>query len=166
MRIFLIGYMGAGKSYWAGKLAAYYNTPFTDIDDEMIKYEGLSIAAIFDSKGEAYFRKLERAILQQIISTKEKKIIACGGGTPCFYDNMKKMKSVGITIWLNTTTNILLQRLQLERAKRPLLQHIDKIEDFIEKQLQERKTYYTQADIIINNPNISVEEFVKTIQHV
>jgi len=158
--------MGSGKSYWANKLAAYYRIPFIDIDDEITKQEALSISEIFNTKGEAYFRKLEHTILQQIISTKEKKIIACGGGTPCFYNNMKNMKSAGITIWLNIPTNILLQRLQLEQAKRPLLQDIDDIKVFIEKQLQKREMYYKQADIIINNTNISIEEFVKTIQHV
>ena len=79
---------------------------------------------------------------------------------------MNNMKSAGITIWLNIPTNILLQRLQLEQAKRPLLQDIDDIEVFIEKQLQKREMYYKQADIIINNTNISIEEFVKIIQHV
>lgn len=79
---------------------------------------------------------------------------------------MKNMKSAGITIWLNIPKNILLQRLQLEQAKRPLLQDIDDIKVFIEKQLQKREMYYKQADIIINNANISIEEFVKTIQHV
>lgn len=158
--------MGSGKSYWANKLAAYYRIPFIDIDDEITKQEALSISEIFNTKGEAYFRKLEHTILQQIISTKEKKIIACGGGTPCFYNNMNNMKSAGITIWLNIPTNILLQRLQLEQAKRPLLQDIDDIEVFIEKQLQKREMYYKQADIIINNTNISIEEFVKIIQHV
>jgi len=166
MHIFLIGYMGSGKSYWANKLAAYYGIPFIDIDDEITKQEALSISKIFNTKGEAYFRKLEHTILQQIISTKEKKIIACGGGTPCFYNNMNNMKSAGITIWLNMPKNILLQRLQLEQAKRPLLQDIDDIKVFIEKQLQKREMYYKQADIIINNANISIEEFVKIIQHV
>lgn len=168
MKLFLIGYMGVGKSYWGRKLANYWNVHFIDLDDEIAMQEKLVITDIFQQKGEIYFRQLEQKTLQQYIQKYENFVMACGGGTPCFYDNLVKMRSVGSIVWLNPSTKILLQRLQEEQVKRPLIKdlNVQALEKFIEQQIKEREKYYNQADIIINDLGISIEELAKTIQNV
>lgn len=160
--------MGAGKSYYGKKIADYYNLQFIDLDDEIALQENLTIIDIFQQKGEIYFRQIEHKTLQQYIQEDKNFVMACGGGTPCFYDNIVKMKNTGITIWLNPSKKILLNRLCQEQEKRPLIKNLNfkALDNFIEQQIQEREKYYNQAAIIITKPNISIQEIAKKIQYV
>src|SRR5699024_2429690 len=109
MRIYLLGFMGAGKTYWGQKLKFTLNLPFYDLDQVIEAEEGLSIPEIFENFGENHFRLLETEYLKKV-SESENVLVSCGGGTPCFMDNMSVMKEMGLTIWLNTSLEMMVDR--------------------------------------------------------
>src|SRR6266850_347126 len=121
MRIFLIGFMGSGKTHWGKQLAQRLKLPFYDLDEEIQAGEKKTIPQIFSEKGEEYFRMLEKELLEDIIGDHQSLVISCGGGTPCFFNNIDMMKKHGTVVWLNTAINVLYDRLVKEKAKRPLL---------------------------------------------
>ncbi len=147
--IYLIGFMGCGKSYLGKLLAKRLQYDFIDMDAYLEAKESKTIAQIFKEGGEGAFRKLERDYLTAS-GDFEKTVIATGGGCPCFYDNMEWMDVSGQTIYLKTPTAVLVNRLQSETAHRPLLAGKSKKElaEFIEAKLLERAPYYEQAQII------------------
>lgn len=149
--IFLIGFMGSGKTHWGTIWSEKYKLPFLDLDDAIEKQEGLTIAAIFQKYGEQGFREMEKRQLRKALNPGGL-LIACGGGTPCFQDNMNWMKKNGIVVYLRATPEYLLTRVINERAKRPLLKEIDEEELllFIQKKLQARSSVYQQADLIVD----------------
>ena len=151
MRFYLIGYMGSGKSYWGKKWAQVTGMHFIDLDETIEKQENKTIRNIFSEKGESYFRNLESGCLHKI-SSNENSIIACGGGTPCYHNNMEWMNQNGMTIYLEASPELLANRLMKGKQKRPILMNIedDKLVDFIAEKLQEREPYYFQAKIILS----------------
>jgi shikimate kinase len=168
MRIFLIGFMGSGKSYWGSHLAAQLKFPFYDLDDVIATKENHPVAEIFTQSGEEYFRVKERETLEELIDNNSSMVLSCGGGTPCFFNNIEKMKKYGIVVWLNTHIDILLHRLIKEKESRPLMKNIpdEEMRTFIIRKLNERKIYYEQADVILDNEDsISVNLFLQTILH-
>lgn len=168
MRIFLIGFMGSGKTHWAKQLADRLKLPLFDLDLEIIHSENRSIPEIFSVSGEEYFRVKERKILETLIDKNDSMVLSCGGGTPCFLNNIELMKKYGTVVWLNTHVEVLLQRLLREKAQRPLLKNVDDhdLKSYIIRKLNERRMYYQQADVTIDNENsISVNYFVETILH-
>ena len=168
MRIFLIGFMGSGKTHWAKILADRLKLPLYDLDLEIINKEQRSIPEIFSTSGEEYFRVQERTILESLIDENESMVLSCGGGTPCFLNNIELMKKYGTVVWLNTHVDVLLQRLLREKAQRPLLKNVDdnELKGYIVRKLNERRMYYQQADVTIDNENsISVNYLVETILH-
>lgn len=150
-RIYLIGFMGSGKSHIGQLLSSAMGLHYIDLDKEIEK-KGMSISEIFNQKGENYFRKLEREALLETIAL-EKTIIACGGGTPCFFDNMEWMNRNGITIFLNPAIEILMERLINEREKRPLLlkKSDNEIHTYIIELLKTRMQFYQKADFEIQD---------------
>ncbi len=146
MKIFLIGMMGAGKSYWAQKLAAAHGMDWIDLDAQVEKATQMSIAEIFETEGEDYFRNKEREVLQQL-SVFDHLIIATGGGLPCFHDNMDWMNKNGITIWLYEPIEVLVKRLLPEKKHRPLIKDLsdEELSGFLSKRLAERKPFYSKA---------------------
>lgn len=126
--------------------------PFIDLDDFIVVRAGKPITAIFEEGGEVLFRKLEQEALQSLIEARPENIlIACGGGTPCFGDNMNYMKKAGETIYLKTPINELARRLLPQKAHRPLIKHLrdEELEPFIQNLLSQRESYYLQADHIL-----------------
>lgn len=148
MRIYLLGFMGSGKSFSGKQLAEKFNMSFVDLDDYIEKQEGQSIRSIFKNKGEDYFRKAEMHCLHKM-STKEMTVISTGGGTPCFFDNMDWMNKDGITVFLETPVRILTNRLLEGKEHRPLLKDFSQKElaSFIEHKLEERNPFYHQAQV-------------------
>lgn len=142
--IFIIGFMGAGKTTLALDLAHKLNLPSLDSDFEIRTAEGLSIQEIFHTKGERYFRNLETHWITSL--TKEARVISCGGGLPCFNDNLLTLKSMGKVIFLDTPIDIILQRIQTSQD-RPLIQN--KTEEEIKALYEKRAIYYRLADEII-----------------
>lgn len=144
--IYLIGFMGAGKSFTARKLGEYLQLPVYDLDDLLEQRARQSITDIFTNKGEAYFRALEASVLRET-SSLAPSVIACGGGTPCFHENMPWMNRAGITIYLDVPENILATRLEKEAAHRPILQSGADIGDIVHNKLTERRVFYEQAQV-------------------
>ena len=157
MSVFLIGYMGSGKSTIGSKLSKIMDIPFIDLDSMIEKEIGISIHNIFRDKGEHFFREQEHSILTNL-NFSNKSIIASGGGTPCFFNNHNFMKTIGPTIYLKVTPNELFKRLQLDK-KRPLLFNNKlNLKDFINKELSDREKYYQMSDYIIESDDIAVNQ--------
>lgn len=165
MRYFLIGFMGTGKSYWGKQWAAANGIAFYDLDEEIEKKEGQKIAQIFDTKGEGYFRKKEKEMLHSFFE-KDHFILSCGGGTPCFFDNMTKMNQHGITIYLKTDVDELVKRLLKEKALRPVISNVkdDMLKDFIIDKLKGREAFYQKAIYHFNTAYLDNDNFKKIIR--
>src|SRR4028119_2148470 len=124
MKIFMIGFMGCGKTHWGKLLSEKLKVPFFDLDAMIEEREGKPIAEIFSEMGEEYFRMLEKDVLYLVTERHQTFIMACGGGTPCFFNNIDYMKRRGTTIWIHCSTDCLYERLRKEKAARPLIQNI------------------------------------------
>lgn len=155
--IFLIGFMGCGKSTKAKQLANRLDCPVIDLDAEIVKSQEMSIAEYFEQHGEAAFRKLESETLKTF-DYPATCVVATGGGLPCFFDNMEWMNANGKTIYLQMTPPQLVSRLH-NREKRPLLKGMDddQLLAFIEMKLAERNPFYNQAQIVINAFDLDAE---------
>jgi shikimate kinase len=168
MKIVLIGYMGSGKSVIGNRLAKVLSAAFYDLDTEIEKEEKMSIASIFDEKGEIYFRKKERATLLRLLEEDNQSIIATGGGTPCYGNMMETIisKPGVIVIYLRASLETLTQRLSHEKEKRPLIAHLKTdalLNDFIRKHLFERNFYYFQAERTVRVDDKTVAQIVEEI---
>lgn len=164
MKIFLIGFMGCGKSTKAKQLAARLDCPVIDLDAVIVAEQGMAISAYFAEFGEDAFRKLESETLKNY-PYPETCVVATGGGLPCFFDNMDWMNANGKTVYLQMSPKALLSRLH-NRQKRPLIAAMNDEEllVFIEKKLTERDPFYTQAQVIVNAFDLSVEELEVALQ--
>jgi shikimate kinase len=160
MQIFLVGFMGSGKTHWGRIWSAVNPFSFADLDDIIEKEQGTTIKKIFEEKGEEYFRNIETATLRSF-TQHPNSIIACGGGTACFNENMHWMNEHGTTVYLKSTPKELAVRLLSEKNHRPVIKdiHDDKLEDFIAKKLSERESFYSQAKIILDTKNITAATF-------
>jgi len=149
MKLFLIGFMGAGKTTLAAQLAKQHSVSFVDLDEYIESKEGMSIPQIFSEKGPRYFRQKERDALQELLFESEPQIIATGGGTPFHYKNLKWMKKRGTVVYIYVPWHDLLPRLkkvQSEQNNRPLLQNRDENQWF--DLYKKRDPKYRQAHII------------------
>lgn len=161
--LFLIGMPLAGKSYWAGELARHYQLSFTDLDTEIERRVGIPIQDIFKEQGEDGFRKHEQSVLKNLIMKKEVDIIACGGGTPVFYDNMERMKQHGCVVYLEADTTTLIERFAAATTERPLLKHADNRKEALDELLAQRKNIYEQAHYTLDTNRLSVSNFEQII---
>ncbi|MBK8443962.1 MAG: shikimate kinase [Sphingobacteriales bacterium] len=150
IRIFLLGFMATGKSTVGALLAQTLQYDFIDLDEYIATRCRKSIKTLISVHGETYFREQEAAALQEM-SGFERVVVATGGGTPCFFDNMQFMNNKGCTVYLQTPPEVLYQRLKFQQAHRPLIAHLkgDELMNFIQNTLQQRQLYYQQAQIII-----------------
>ena len=164
-RVFLIGMMGSGKSYWAQRLSEKREMDWMDLDQQIEKDTSLSIKEIFTSYGEEYFREKERDALHEL-SNYNNLIVAVGGGTSCFYNNIQWMNEHGITIWIDESVDILAERLKKEKAHRPLIKDLsdDELHNFLSNKLAERSPFYSQAQYHLQGTNISDSSFAKIFQ--
>lgn len=168
-RIFLIGYMGAGKTTLGKALARETNLDFYDLDWFIEDRFHKKISDIFAERGESGFREIERNMLREV-GEFENVIISCGGGTPCFFDNMDYMNGQGDTIFLNATPVALKEHLLMGKSQRPLIQgkSPEELVEFIKESLAGRMPFYTKAkhSIIINTIHTreDIQSYVAVIQ--
>ena len=157
--------MGSGKTHWGKQLSEKLHVPFFDLDKLVSETEQKSITRIFADMGEEYFRYKEKQVLEEVVADHDSFIISCGGGTPCFFNNITFMKNHGKVVWLNTQVDVLVNRLLLEKNSRPLIRDIPSTElkSFIMKKLLSRKLYYQQADIIVNEESIHIDNFIEIL---
>lgn len=144
--IFLIGYMGSGKSTLGNALAPLTGLRFIDLDDYIESREGMKITEIFSTRGEQAFREMEHDLLAEVAAM-EDVIVGCGGGTPCRPGAMELMNDRGTTVYLDASFPRLLARLKEGRAKRPLIARLDdeELANFISSSLETRMPYYSLA---------------------
>ena len=157
--------MGSGKTLVSKELSILNNFKIFDLDTEISKQNNSSIAEIFKKKGEIFFRKTEKEVLEKIISTEKNIILSLGGGTPCYYNNIDRINEKTISVFLKTNVKTLTQRLSSEKDKRPLIQNIsnEDLPEFIAKHLFERNPFYNQAKITINTDSLSAREIAEEI---
>jgi shikimate kinase len=164
-RIYIIGFMGSGKTTAGKKLAASFGWEFIDLDEEIEQIAGKTIPDIFSSSGEEYFRKLETEVLTSLI-TRENTIISTGGGTPCYGLNMDFMLDTGLVIYIKMTPAQLKSRLEGSSGSRPLLNNKTGIElqQFISDKLTEREKYYLKASVVIDGISLDIRSLYDEIQ--
>lgn len=168
MVVVLIGYMGSGKSTIGKEMATLLSYNFLDLDDYISEREETTITDIFKEKGEIYFRKKETEYLNEIINSSDNVVLALGGGTPCYGNNLSVINNSEniISVYLKLSIPLLAKRLFPERGNRPLISHLKSEEELIEfigKHLFERSPFYAKADYIINTDNKSKKDILETI---
>lgn len=167
MKIVLLGYMASGKSTVGKVLSQKTSTVFIDLDAYIEKKEALTIAELFATKGEVYFRIQEGRYLKEILASQQDCVVSLGGGTPCYGDTMKMLLQAGITtIYLKASIRTLENRLQSEKDTRPLVARLtkEKLTAYIGKHLFERAPFYEQSNIKIQIDAKSIEEIIDEIE--
>lgn len=160
--IILVGYMGAGKTTIGHQLAKQMGKQFYDLDWYIEMRYHKTIAQIFEERGEEGFRELERNMLHEVAEF-EDIIISCGGGTPCFFDNMEYMNSLCTTIYLKASADVLAKHLRMGKTVRPLIQGKNDLElvEYIQESLKVREPYYMKAQHIFDVDLLESRERVK-----
>ena len=167
MRIFLIGFMGSGKTHWGHLLSEKLGMRFFDLDEQVAEHAGKSIPEIFATEGEEQFRMMEKDSLHIIAESHQQFIMACGGGSPCYFNNIDFMNQVGTTVWINSPLDTLFERLIKEKDKRPLIKELsdEQLKAFIHKKFADRKIYYEQAGMVVEEDEKSLEKIVEKLFH-
>jgi shikimate kinase len=166
MTIFLIGFMGSGKTTVGKKLAAKLAYDFIDLDAAIEKEEGMYIRDIIAERGEPYFREAESKVLKQLDLSD--KVISTGGGTPCFFDSMEWMRAQGTVVYIELDEAALYSRLKTTNLEhRPLLKGLDDegLKAFIHDKLTEREPFYTQAHLRYNPIRESIETLITALKN-
>lgn len=165
MKLFLIGYMGCGKSTLGRRLARRMDVEFIDMDRYIESEAGATIPEIFASRGEAEFRRLERQAITNLGKRTDDCIIATGGGAPCREGNIEAINHAGTSIYLKMPHRILVARLCRNKSKRPLIagKTDREVEDFVARSLAEREPFYSQASITIDCDGRSDDYIVEHI---
>ena len=160
--------MGSGKTHWGKLLSHKLTLPFFDLDQRIVEEENTPINEIFAKKGEEYFRMQEKEMLHMLTEGHESFVMACGGGTPCFFNNIDFMNNNGTTVWLNTRLDVLYERLLKEKQVRPLLKDLkdEQLKMFMVKKFSERRIYYEQAELVIEEDLTNIESLIQNIMHV
>jgi shikimate kinase len=169
VKIFLVGMPGCGKTTLGNQLAKLINFEFIDLDQEISAKEGKDIPSIFNEEGEAYFRKQEAKLLRRITETKKSFILATGGGTPSFYDNMNYMYDSGITIYLKVPLKEIITRINdMQGRERPLLkaENTGKLQEKLEGLFESRIRFYNTAHLTIEPQNTDLEVVVQKINEI
>lgn len=163
-RIFLMGYMGAGKTTVGKKLSKQLNLSFIDLDYYIEGRYHKEIRQLFAERGEDAFRDIERRMLHEVASF-EDVLVSTGGGTPCFFDNMEFMNDEGTTVYLKVSVDELANRLEVCKQTRPVLQNRsgEELKQFIADSLENRRPFYEQAQIVFDAEQMMTEQDIQTI---
>ncbi len=159
--------MGCGKTHWGRLLSRKLQVPFFDLDKKVEEQEDMPVTEIFESKGEEYFRLAEKSALHLITESHDTFVMACGGGTPCFYNSIDYMKKKGTVVWINCSIDCLYKRLVKEKETRPMIKAIpDKeLKSYIIRKYSNRKIFYQQAHMILNEEEMDLDGLVNKIFH-
>jgi len=165
MIIYLIGYMGSGKTTVGKKLSRALNYAFVDLDQQIENSQGQSIGDLFEEKGEEAFRKIEQEELHKTFEL-ENTVVSLGGGTPCFFDNLEQINRHGKSVYLKLSAVSLASRLQNAKNPRPLLQGLSDGElfEFVQQQLGEREQFYNRTHFIIKGESLDISNLIKMIK--
>lgn len=164
--LFLIGYMGCGKSTLGRKLAQRLGVGFADTDALIEAREGASVADIFQLAGERYFRQTERAVLEELIASAEPLVVSTGGGLPVWEDNLARMNASGTTVYLKREAGQIARRLSpYGRQKRPRLRGLsdDELVAFMQRDMAAREPFYAQARLVAECAEKSDNELIDWI---
>ena len=159
--------MGSGKTHWGHLLSEKLGMRFFDLDEQVTEHAGKSIPEIFAGEGEEQFRLIEKEVLYIITESHESFVMACGGGSPCYFNNIEYMNKSGTTVWINTPLDTLFQRLIGEKEKRPLIKQLsdEQIKGFIAKKFSDRKIYYEQASVTVDEEPVQLDQLIEKIFH-
>ena len=163
--IFLVGFMGSGKTTWGKKLAKALNRTFIDLDEVLVQRLGMTIPAYFSQHGEEEFRRIESQVLKE--NHQHDVVISTGGGTPCFYDNMDWIVRHGTAVYLEHSPKSLWARLNAsDVSKRPALKGLtgEELLQFITEKLAQRVPYYHKAHLVVDQLHTSVTELTTRLQ--
>lgn len=162
IRIFLVGYMGAGKTTLGKAFARTMGLTFVDLDWYIEERFHKSIRQLFTERGEDGFRELEKRMLHEA-GDFENVVISVGGGTPCFFDNMDYMNQAGETVFLDVDIHVLFRRLRIAKQQRPLLadKNDEELMTFIQEALQKRLPFYTKAKHVFNGEKLEDRRQIK-----
>ena len=162
-RIFLIGYMGAGKTTVGKVLSRQLELSFIDLDHYIEGRYHKTVGQLFAEKGEDAFRDIERRMLREVAAF-EDVLVSTGGGAPCFFDNMEFMNRTGKTVFLNVHPDVLFRRLRIAKQQRPILQgrQDDELMDFIIQALEKRAPFYRQAQYIFDADELEDRRQIET----
>jgi len=157
--------MGCGKSYWMNKLSGKLKLPKYDLDQLIEGVEDRPIKQIFKESGEEHFRKMESIVLKWF-ADKDAFILATGGGTPCYYNNIDWMNEQGTTIFLDEPIEILMERLLPEKSHRPLIAKLNekKLRKYLEEKIEERKHFYSKAKHLLAGDAINEQNLLSLIK--
>lgn len=164
--LFLIGYMGCGKSTLGRRLARRLGVPFVDTDSRVEEREGASVSDLFRYEGEARFREIEREVLDEAIAEYPSAVISTGGGLPVWGDNMERMNAAGCTVYLHRSAENIASRLSpYGRRKRPRLRGLsdEELVDFMTRDMAAREPFYARARLIAECEGRSDDEIVEWI---
>ena len=164
--LFLVGYMGCGKSTLGRKLARRLGVGFADTDTLVEEREGASVADVYQLAGADYFRRAERAVLEELIASRRAPVISTGGGLPTWEDNMACMNAAGTTLYLRRPVEQIIRRMSLYgRQKRPRLRGLDDDEllAFMRRDMADREPFYKQAQLIAECAEKSDNELIDWI---
>ncbi|HNQ66781.1 MAG TPA: shikimate kinase [Bacteroidales bacterium] len=162
MKIYLIGFMGCGKSVLGKRLASKLNMEFYDLDLKIEEKYKMTVPSIFSRFDEKVFRKIESEMLQNFSSSDGDFVMSCGGGTPCFNDNMTIINSSGVSVYIKLNAKTLTDRLLKSKTNRPLIKNIppDQLLPRISELLEKREVFYNQAKIVIDGINLKPEDIL------
>ena len=166
MRVFLIGFMASGKSSAGKKLAKKTGLPFIDLDNYIEEKYNTTIRLLIYDKGMDEFRKIEKQSLETIINKNSNVLISTGGGTSCYFDNMKLMNDTGVTIYLEVDIPTLVDRLMHAKQDRPLIwgKSREDLTVYATELLGKRHNYYKQAKHTVNGKNLKTESLINILE--
>ncbi|MDR1153226.1 MAG: shikimate kinase [Bacteroidales bacterium] len=165
MKIFLVGFMGSGKTSVGKRLVESIGFDFVDTDRFIEMQQGKTVAEIFAQRGETAFREMERNVLLNL-QQHEYAVVSTGGGMPCHGDNMDLMLAGGRVVYLKTSPQALSRRLLRSHTERPLIKGKaeEELQQYIVEKLAEREPFYSRAHVTVQTENFSVEELVQTLR--
>lgn len=167
MRIYLVGFMGSGKTTTGKRLAKALGYPFIDLDHAIEQEYRKSIPEIFKQYDEGVFRLLEQKMLHKVSDANPVSIISTGGGTPCFFDNMDYILQNGLAVYLHLEIPVLVQRILKSHTRRPLVlsKDEDELRQKVEELFERREPFYRRADIHVDARSLRIESLLQTLSN-